>query len=177
MVRFDGDPFPAQRAVRNLLRDIDPEIRPRIETLPFAIDTHAGIFWKLAEMVPLLGVVAVVLAVLGIYGVIAFSMSRRTHEMGIRMALGATRMDIVRSAIATGVRPVLCGLFAGLLLCSVGAVALQQAFRATPIGLNTRDPIAYLAVVILLGVIALAAMLGPALRAGSFDPLRARRHD
>jgi len=80
-------------------------------------------------------------------------------------------------AIASGLRPVIFGLFAGLLVSIVGAVALQQAFRATPIGLDVGDPIAYLAVVLLLGGIALATMLGPALRAGSSDPLHALRHD
>ena len=177
LVRFDGDPAPAQLAVRTLIRDMDPEIRPRIDTLQSVIDTFAGMFWKLADIVLVLGAVAIGLASVGIYGVIAFSMSRRTHEIGVRMALGATRMDIVRSAIASGVRPVIFGLFAGLLLSIIGAVALQQAFRATPIGFNVRDPIAYLGVVLLLGVIALAAMLGPALRAGFSDPLHALRRD
>ncbi len=177
MIRFEGDPVPAQLAVRHLLREMDPEIRPRIETLQSVIDTFAGAFWKLAEIVLVLGAVAIGLAVVGIYGVIAFSMSRRTHEIGIRMAVGATRMDIVRSAIASGVRPVIFGLFAGLLLSIIGAVALQQALRATPISLDVRDPIAYLGVALLLGVIALAAMLGPALRAAFSDPLHALRHD
>src|SRR5205807_833142 len=137
----------------------------------------AAIFWKMAEIVMLLGCVAMLLAVVGIYGVISFSVSRRTREVGIRMALGATRAEIVRCMIGSGVRPVIAGVSAGMLLSIVGAVALRQALRATPIGLNAADPVAYVAVAVLLVFTAFCAMLGPALRAARSDPSHALRHD
>jgi ABC-type antimicrobial peptide transport system permease subunit len=109
--------------------------------------------------------------------VVAFSVSRRTREMGIRMALGATRTDIVLSVIASGVRPILFGLMAGMLLAMAGAGALAQVLRATPIGLDVRDPVAYVVVSLLLVLTALAAMFGPALRAARQDPSGALRQE
>ncbi len=177
MARFQGDAATMQLAVRNVIREMDREMLPRIGTLQSLMDNFAASFWKLAEMVLFLGAVAIVLAVTGIYGVVAFSVSRRTREMGIRMALGATRTDIVLSVIASGVRPILFGLLAGMLLALAGAEALAKVLRATPIGLDVRDPVAYVAVSLLLVLTALAAMFGPALRAARQDPSGALRQE
>ena len=97
--------------------------------------------------------------------------------MGIRMALGATRRDIVLSVVASGVRPILFGLSIGLLLALAGATALSQVLSFTPIGLDVHDPVAYLAVTLLLVSTALAAMFGPALRAARSDPSQALRQE
>jgi predicted permease len=177
MARFQGDAATAQLAVRNVIREMDREMLPRLGTLQSVLDNFAASFWKLAEMVLFLGAVAMVLAVTGIYGVVAFSVSRRTREMGIRMALGATRANIVFSVIASGVRPILFGLLAGLLLAMAGAGVLAQVLRVTPIGLDVRDPVAYVAVSLLLALTALAAMFGPALRASRSDPSNALRQE
>jgi putative ABC transport system permease protein len=121
--------------------------------------------------------VAVVLAVVGIYGVAAFAVSRRTREIGIRMALGATRFGIVRSVMASGVRPVVIGLLTGSVLAAIGATALKQAFRTTPIGLSAADPVTYASVAALLVMTVFAAMFAPALRAARSDPSAALRQD
>ena len=177
LVRFRGDAAAAQMAARSLLREMDREILPRIETLQSVMDNLAALFWKTAQIVLLLGLVALALAVVGIYGVVAFSVSRRTREIGIRIALGATRADIVISVMAATARPVLAGVMAGLLLSAGGAAALAQVMRATPIGIDVHDPLAYLGVTALLLLTALAAMFGPALRATRAEPLRALRQD
>ena len=177
MAQVQGDPLPVQLAIRGVIRDMDREMMPRIGTIQDARNTFADIFWKMAEMVLLLGAVAIVLAVVGIYGVVAFAVSRRTREMGIRMALGATRANIVISVISSGVRPILFGLSIGLLLALAGAAALSQVLQATPIGLDVHDPIAYGAVALLLIATALAAMLGPAWRAARSDPSQALRQE
>jgi predicted permease len=177
MARFQGDAIPAQLAVRNLIRETGRGMLPRVATLQSVMDQFAEGFWKMAEIVLFLGAVAIVLAVVGIYGVIAFAVSRRTREMGIRMALGASRTDVVLSVMASGVKPIVIGLSAGLLLAMAGAAALAQALRATPIGLNVRDPVAYVAVSLLLVSTALAAMFVPALRAARSDPSRALRQE
>jgi len=177
MARFQGDPAPLQLAIRNLLREMDRELLPRIGTLESVMQTFAAIFWKGAEMVLFLGAVAMVLAVAGIYGVVAFGVSRRAREMSIRIALGATRADIILSVIASGVRPILIGLSVGLLLAVLGAGVLAQALRATPVSLNVSDPVAYAAVALLLVFTALAAMCGPALRAARADPSHALRQE
>ena len=131
----------------------------------------------MTEMVLFLGAVAIILAIIGIYCVVAFSTSRRTREMGIRMALGATRADIILSVLTSGVKPVVFGLVFGLLPSVAGAVVLAQALRATPISLDVRDPIAYGAVCELLAGTAFAAMFAPALRTARSDPSRALRQD
>ena len=177
LVRFQGDAPAMQEEVRTLIHGMDREMLPRVQTLQSVMDDFAEIFWRMARMVLLLGAVAIVLAVVGIYGVVAFSVSRRTREMGIRMALGATRADIVRSVMASGVRPIILGLIAGMALSITGAGALAQGLRATPVGLNVRDPIPYLAVALLLTLTALAAMFLPALRAGRADPSSALRQE
>jgi predicted permease len=177
LVRFHGDAAPIQSAVGNLLRNMDRDMLPRIVTLQSSLDKFLDSFWKLLEIVLFLGAVAIGLAVIGIYGVVAFSVSRRKREMGIRMALGATRGDIVASVIASGVRPILFGLFAGMLLSMMGAAALERALRATPLGIEVNNPVAYLVAAALLAVTALAAMLGPALRAARAEPLSALRQE
>jgi predicted permease len=177
LARFQGDAPTMQLAVRNAIREMDREMLPRIGTLQSVMDNFAESFWKLAEMTLLLGAVAMVLAVTGIYGVLAFSVSRRTREMGIRMALGATRADIVVAVISSGVRPILFGLLAGILAAMAGAFVLAQVLRATPIGLDVGDPVAYVAVSLLLVLTALGAMFGPALRAARSDPSCALRQD
>ena len=175
MARFVGDALPIELAVRAAIRDMDREMMPTPLTLQGMIDNTAALFWKVAEMVLFLGAVAIVLAVVGIYGVVAFAVSRRTREMGIRIALGATRTDIVRSVLASSMRPIVLGLAAGLLLALAGSSVLSQALRQTPFALNVRDPVAYLAVSVLLASTAIAAMLGPARRAAKSDPAQALR--
>lgn len=177
LVRFQGDAPALQEAVRSLVHGMDREMLPRVKTLQSIMDDFAGIFWRMTRMVLLLGAVAMVLAVVGIYGVVAFSVNRRTREMGIRMALGATRADVVRSVIASGVRPIVAGLIVGMALSIAGAGALARALRATPVSLDVGDPAPYLSVMLLLTLTALAAMFLPALRAGRADPSSALRQD
>jgi len=93
------------------------------------------------------------------------------------MALGATRRDIVVSVIASGVRPILLGLFLGTLVAISGAMALDQALRLTPFSIDVKNPVPYLAVALLLMTTALLAMLGPALRAAGSEPLSALRQE
>ncbi|HLW75459.1 MAG TPA: FtsX-like permease family protein, partial [Bryobacteraceae bacterium] len=177
IARFDGDAKPVQAAIRDLVRGMDREMMPRIETLQSSMDGYAAIFWKAAEIVLGLGAIALLLAVVGIYGVVAFAVDRRSREIGIRMALGATRGEILRSVIASGVRPIAIGLAVGMALAIGGAVVLAQALKASPVSLNVSDPAAYVAVSVVLMVTALAAMFGPAFRASRADPVRALRQD
>jgi predicted permease len=177
LVRFEGDARPVQAAIRALAHGMDPEMMPRIETLQSSMDNFADIFWKAAKIVLGLGVVALLLAVVGIYGVVAFAVDRRSREIGIRMALGATRGEILRSVIFSGVRPIVIGLGVGMVLAIGGAEVLAQALRATPVGLNVSDPSAYVAVSVILVVTAIAAMFVPAFRASRADPMRALRQE
>jgi putative ABC transport system permease protein len=133
-------------------------------------------FWRLARLVLFLGALGLLLAVIGIYGVVAFAVSRREREIGIRIALGATRGVVVRTILGPGMRPVLAGLALGYALTIGGVYGLAQVLRDTPLAINTLDFRVYLAVSLILLGSAAAAMLGPAWRATTTDPAVALRH-
>jgi len=107
------------------------------------------------------------------YGAVAFALNRRTREMGIRRALGATCGDIVRSVLVSGMRPVFGGLLAGLVLSAGASLVLSRVL----FGVRSWDPMVYSAVSLLLATGALAAMFGPALRAAQSDPMQALRRE
>ena len=117
----------------------------------------------------LLGVfaaVALLLACVGIFGVVSFGVAQRTREFGIRMAMGAIRRDIVRLVLGGSSAPVLVGAAAGL----AGAVALATVFRGLLFGVTSSDPAVLAAVPLLLGAVAVVSALLPALRASRVDP-------
>jgi putative ABC transport system permease protein len=120
-------------------------------------------------LLTLLGVIGLVLAAVGIYGVIAYFVTRRTQEIGVRMALGATRGDVVRLIVRQAAWPVAIGISLGVVMSSfLTRVLSTQLFGVTP-----GDPVTFIAVAVALGGIALLASLLPAGRAASVDPTRA----
>jgi len=127
----------------------------------------------LAVMFGVFGALALLLAVIGVYGVKAYAVARRTREIGIRMALGAQRSDVVRLILSGHTRAVLIGLCVGL----AGSLATSQLLRRFLHGASPFDPMAYLGVAVLLTVAGLAASYVPALRATRIDPLEALRCD
>jgi len=173
LVRFQGDAGAIQHAFAHTTRDLDRESIGVPRTLRSMVDDMVSRFWILIKLVLILGILAVLLAVVGIYGVVAFAVRRRTRELGIRMALGATRHDIIRFILTSGMRPVFSGLLAGLALSLGGSLVLSRVL----FGVQSWDPAVYLAVSMLLGTSALAAICGPALRAARSDPMQALRHD
>ena len=124
----------------------------------------------------LLGVfsaVALVIAAVGIFGVMAYTVSQRTGEIGIRMALGASRSNVLRMVLGQGMVVVLLGIGAGLVAC----VALTRVMQSMLYNLNARDPLTFTLIAIGFTLIALLACLLPALRATKVDPLVALRAD
>jgi len=117
--------------------------------------------------------IATVLAAIGLYGVIAHAVSRRSQEIGLRMALGATRRDIVRLVLAQGFRPLAPGLAIGLVL----ALGTSQLLRVALVGVSPGDPWTVVGVLIVLSLVATLGCLVPALRATRVDPLIALRHE
>jgi ABC-type antimicrobial peptide transport system permease subunit len=120
---------------------------------------------------------AVLLAVIGIYGVVAFAVSRRTKEMGIRIALGASSKDIYRAVLGASGRPIAIGLLIGLAISVATWSAVAPLLRDAEFIVNVLDPIIYAMTAILLVGAALAAMLGPARRATRVDPMMALRDE
>jgi putative ABC transport system permease protein len=117
--------------------------------------------------------VALVLAAVGIYGVISYAVSRRTHEIGVRVALGASPSAVVRLVVAQGMRVVTVGVVIGL----AGALLASRLMTQLVYGVRVTDPMTYVGVAALLGAVALVASYIPARRATRIDPLAAMRTD
>jgi putative ABC transport system permease protein len=117
--------------------------------------------------------VALLLAALGVYGMLAKSMSSRTREIGVRMALGAQPADVLRLVIRQGLRPTMIGTALGI----VAAVWAGQALRSMLYGVTATDPMTFAGVIAVLGVVALMASYIPARRAATVDPMSALRHE
>jgi predicted permease len=165
-----GDPAALAGVIRSTVRDIDP-------TLPvYATGTmDEGLRRTTSQarfnmlLMALLGGTGLLLAALGIYSVIAWLVAQRTHEIGLRMALGATPGAVVRQMVAHGLAPVSIGLIAGL----AGAVATGRLLEGQLFQVSARDPLTLGAAALLLLLVATLAALLPAWRATGVDPARA----
>ncbi len=122
-------------------------------------------------LIGVFSLLAVSLAVVGIYGVVSYSVSQRTNEIGIRMALGARSEDTLRIVLLQGTR--LAGI--GIALGLVGSLALNRLLENFVFGVTTVDPVTYVVTSTVLGLVALAATYLPARRAGRVDPMMALR--
>ena len=128
---------------------------------------------NVSELTTGLGALALALAALGIYGVLAFSVAQRTREIGIRMALGARASSVQMLVVKQAMTLVLLGIAVGL-PC---AIAVARVLRSLLLGLSATDPIAHSGVALLLFIVALIASWAPARRAAQVDPMIALRHE
>jgi ABC-type antimicrobial peptide transport system permease subunit len=126
---------------------------------------------RMAVIVSFMGSLALVLAVVGLYGVVAYNVVQRTREIGIRVALGATPKDLVRSLLSGWIRPLGIAVALGSLL----AAALSLVLRSELYGISNFDPFSYLGALLLLGITGGLAALLPARRALKVDPMIALR--
>ena len=177
LVRFRGNVAPVAAALKAIVRDLDPQMLILPSTLRAQIDENAEHVWLLGKMLLFVAGVAVGLALLGIYGVVGYSMTRRTREFGIRTALGATRRDVMRTVFATGSRPVFAGILVGTAAAFGFSSGVVKVLQHAPIPLSSTSPVPYLMVAASLTLAALTAMLGHARRAARIEPLVALREE
>lgn len=174
VARAPNDPQGALRTVQRLVRETDPDM-PLFDVRTMA--DHMGIALLPARlggsMLGLFGLLGLTLAAVGIYGVMAYSVSQRRRELGIRVALGAGRDEVVRLVLAEGMRLAIVGTVVGL----IGAFAAAQLVKGLLYDIQPIDPIAFTGVpLLLIGVSALSVYL-PARRASRVDPMRALKSE
>ena len=174
MLRASGDPSALTAAVRTTVQDIDPDLPLfEVRTLPAAIE-HDNWFLKVfGTLFLLFAVIALLIASVGIYAVVAQATSRRTREIGIRMALGASARKVLQLVLARGIVQLGIGLAVGL----AGAIAATRLMNGLPGTSSTSDPIIFVVVVALLSCIGLFACYLPARRAARIAPTEALRTD
>jgi putative ABC transport system permease protein len=161
-------------AVRNAVESLTPNVPVHSIITMDQIVTRSMANRRFSlELLGVFATVALLLAAIGIYGVMSYSFSQRTHEVGIRVALGAQRIDILRMAIGEGMFVVGIGLVAGI----AGAVAVTRVFQSMLFGVDAADPITLAVVTGILAAVALLACYVPARRATRVDPLVALRVD
>jgi putative ABC transport system permease protein len=161
-------------ALRGAVAVVNPH--QRVVNLQAMSDIVAGSVARPAFNALLMGMfatLAVVLTAVGIYGVLSFHVARRTQEIGIRIALGARRANVLRMVVAEGVALVMAGIGIGL----AGALALTRFLSSLLFGVEPRDPLTFAAVPLLLTVVALLAAYIPARRAAKVDPIVALRYE
>ena len=177
LVRFRGEVGPVATAVKHIVRELDPQVLVLSSTLRAQMDDNAEQGWVIGRMLLFVAFVAAALALLGIHGVVGYSVARRTREFGIRAALGATPREVMRLVFASGVRPVIAGVIAGVACAFLFSSAVVVVLRRAPIPLSSTSPVPYAIVVGSLIAAACAAMLGHARRAAGVQPLVALREE
>ena len=171
-VRTQGDPSAFASTLRQALREVDPGVE-LLQTLPLAAYSSMVLFpQKMASgLLLLLGVVALTLSSMGVCAVMAYAVSQRMREFGVRIALGATAADVLRQVIRQGMLLAGGGIGLGLLL----AVAATGLLRSFLYGVSPFDPLTFIGVPIVLALVALLACYLPARRATKVDPIVALR--
>jgi predicted permease len=174
VVRTDGDPRGLLASLRREAQALDPMVVPvdletmsEYMTLPLFPVRTAGL------LLGAFGALALVLAVAGLYGLISYSVSQRTHEIGVRMALGAERIHVLKSVVGMGMRLTLIGVACGL----AGAFAVTRVLSSLLYGIRPTDPLTFIGAPFILTVVALTASYVPARRATEVDPMAALRYE
>jgi len=174
VIRTHGDPLSIAGAVRKEVQAIDPDqpiaaVKPMTDWVESSVATPR----YRTTLLGLFAALAMILAATGIYGVMSYSVAQRTHEIGVRMALGARRFDVLKLVIRQGMLLTILGTVLGL----GGAFALTRVMSSLLFGVTTKDPITFAVVAVLLVAVAFIACFVPARRATKVDPLVALRYE
>jgi putative ABC transport system permease protein len=169
----DADTQSVASAARGILQDLNPEIPARFRTMSQVYSASLGSRRFNVILVGFFGITALLLATTGVFGVMAHSVSRRTREIGVRVALGAATGDVLRMIVGQGLRPIVIGVTIGI----AGSLALTRTVESMLFGVTATDPLTFGGVTLLLVGAALLACYIPARRAAKVDPLVALRYE
>ena len=170
-VRTSGEPAALLPDLRRAVTQVDPTVFVQVQTLKDATSAEAGLRQFGTQMIGSVGVVALLLATIGLYGMTAFVVSSRTREIGTRMALGAGAARILTGVLTQGLRFVVIGIAVGAVL----SLMIAQAMRGALAGLSPGDPVAFASAIGILLVVGAAAIYVPARRAARLNPVDALR--
>jgi putative ABC transport system permease protein len=174
VVRTAREPATLAAAVRAEIWKLDPNLPiAAMRTMQEIVGSTLAHRRFQMTLTSVFAVVALLLGAVGVYGVVSYSVACRTRDIGLRIALGALRRDVMRWVFAAGMRPVLIGLGAGL----VGAIAIAGALRSVLFDVAPSDPLSLVTVVLVLLLASGVACYLPARRAAAMDPLIALRHE
>jgi putative ABC transport system permease protein len=172
VIRTAGDPVALTAAVRRAVASIDRDIAiSGVRTMPQVVSDYLTPWKILMTLLGAFALVALVIAAVGIYGVMAYAVAQRTHEIGIRMALGADRAGVLRMVLRQAILLAVAGVALGVL----GTLGATRALSFLLYGVSAGDPVIIAAVAGSLALVALAASWIPALRATNVDPAVAMR--
>jgi putative ABC transport system permease protein len=174
VVRTSVDPKRLVNAIKHSVHEVDKgQSMAEIKTMDDYLSESLARPRVYSAMVATFAGHALMLAAIGVYGVISYSVSKRTHEIGIRVALGARQGAVLGLVMKQGLRLTLTGAILGF----IGALALTRFLSSFLYGVKSTDPLTFIAVSVLLTAVALSATYLPARRAAKVDPMVALRHE
>jgi len=169
----DAETASVTSAARQILQELNPELPVRFRTFSEVFSASLGSRRFNVILIGFFGVTALVLATVGVFGVMAYSVSRRTREIGVRVALGADRFGVLKMIVLQGMRTVGIGVAIGI----AGSLLLTRTIESLLFGVSATDPLTFGAVPLLLGATALLACYLPARRASNVNPMVALRYE